>query len=42
MPAEVRDDGVARAARAPTAGGAEEQLMAFLNSLGEPPKPGAQ
>lgn len=42
MPVEVRDDGVPRAGRAPAAGGAEEQLMAFLNALGGPPKPGAQ
>ena len=42
MPAEVRDDGVPRAGRAPADGGAEEQLMAFLNALGGPPKPGAQ
>ena len=46
MPAEVRDDGVPRAGRAPATGdasdGAGEQLMVFLNSLGGPPKPGAQ
>jgi hypothetical protein len=46
MPAEVRDDGVPRAGRAPAPGEAPdragEQLMAFLNALGGPPKPGAQ
>ena len=46
MPAEVRDDGVPRAGRAPAPGEASnragEQLIAFLNTLGGPPKPGAQ
>ena len=46
MPAEVRDDGVPRAGRDPAPGGASdragEQLTAFLNSLGGPPRPGAQ
>jgi hypothetical protein len=46
MPAEVRDDGVPRAGRAPESGEASdragEQLMDFLNALGGPPKPGAQ
>ena len=43
MPAEVRDDGVTRANRVPTAGQsqsrAQEDLMAFLNSLGGPRSP---
>ena len=44
MPAEVRDDGVPRAGRVPAAGQsqsrAQEDLMAFLNSLGGPRSPG--
>ena len=46
MPVEVRDDGVPRAGRSPAPGEASdragEQLLAFLNSLGESPKSGAQ
>lgn len=46
LPAEVRDDGVPRAGVGTVPGGAAdnagEQLMAFLNALGGPPKPGAQ
>jgi len=46
MPAEVRDDGVLRAARESEAGGSQirtqEELMAFLQALERRPKPSAQ
>jgi hypothetical protein len=42
LPAEVRDDGVPRVNRTAEGNRAGEEFMAFLNSLGMPPGPGAQ
>ena len=45
IPVEIRDDGIPRTSRVPVTGEsqirAQEELMAFLNSLDEPRNPGA-